>query len=72
MTVEHLFNMTLGQLESFERLIEEREVTMMDVNFQEWMKEFKVGSRLSNMEGIHRANDLNKQYDYGKIKLPAW
>ena len=62
MTVEHLFNMTLGQLESFERLEEERDATMMDEKFQQWAREFKVSSRYFNKEGIHKANELNNQY----------
>ena len=41
MTVEHLFNMTLKQLEDYERLEEERDATMMDEKFQQWMIEFK-------------------------------
>ena len=71
MTVEHLFNMTLGQLENYERLEEERDATMMDEKFQQWMRELKVSSRCFSREPAIRANELNKQYDYSKIKLPA-
>lgn len=56
---------------SIERLIEiekEREQTMMDKKFQQWMKNLKVSRLYNDRAGIHRANDLMNQYDLSKYK----
>ena len=55
-----------------ERLIEieiEREQTMGDPLFQQWMKEIKVSVAYTNQDPIHRAKDLNAQYDFSKLFL---
>ena len=68
MLVEQLFDMTLGQLERLEQVEAERDATMMDVNFQQWMKDLNVSRLFTDRESINRANELNSQYDYSKRK----
>ena len=58
--------MTLVQLERLEQIEAEREATMVDTNFQQWMKELNVGRLFVKREPITRANELNSQYDYSK------
>lgn len=56
---------------SIERLIEiekEREQTMMDIKFQQWMKKLNVSRLHNDRIGILKANDLMNQYDLSKYK----
>ena len=53
-----------------ERLIEienEREKTMSDPSFQNWMNDLGVGSVYRNPEPRHRARDLNAEYNFSKL-----
>ena len=53
-----------------ERLIEienERVQTMSDPGFQNWMKEIGVGRIYRNPEPLHRAKDLNAEYNFSKL-----
>ena len=60
--------MTLEQLERLDQIETERESTMMDVNFQRWMKELNVGRLFTKREPITQANRLNEQYNYSTKK----
>jgi hypothetical protein len=54
-----------------ERLIEiekEREQTMMDKKYQQWVKKLNVSRLHSDRAGIIKANDLMDQYDLSKYK----
>ena len=54
-----------------ERLLEienEREQTMMDKQFQQWMKKLNVSRLYTDKAGVLRANDLMDQYDLSKYK----
>lgn len=54
-----------------ERLLEienEREQTMMDKQFQQWMKKLNVSRLHSDRDGIIKANELMDQYDLSKYK----
>ena len=56
---------------TIERLIEiekEREQTMMDKKFQQWMKKLNVSRLHNDRAGIHKANDLMRQYDLSQYK----
>ena len=56
---------------TIERLIEiekEREQTMADKKFQQWMKKFNVSRLHNDRAGIHKANDLMRQYDLSQYK----
>ena len=53
-----------------ERLIEienEREQTMSDPLFQNWMKDLGVSGSYSDNDSRLRAQDLNNQYDFSKL-----
>lgn len=56
---------------TIERLIEienEREQTMMDKQFQQWMKKMNVSRLYTDKTGVFRANELMNQYDLSKYK----
>jgi len=56
---------------TIERLIEienEREQTMMDKKFQQWMKKLNVSRLHTDKTGVLRANELMNQYDLSKYK----
>ena len=54
-----------------ERLLEienEREQTMIDKQFQQWMKKLNVSRLHNDRAGVLRANELMAQYDLSKYK----
>jgi hypothetical protein len=56
---------------TIERLIEienEREQTMMDKKFQQWIKKLNVSRLHTDKTGVLRANELMNQYDLSKYK----
>ena len=56
---------------TIERLVEienEREQTMMDKQFQQWMKKLNVSRLHNDRAGIIKANELMDQYDLSKYK----
>jgi len=57
---------------SFERLDQiekERNKTMGDKNFQQWMKELNVSQSYQDKTPIIKAMDLLKQYNYSTYKF---
>ena len=68
-------NLERLDLEKYEALELERNNTIADPLYQQWMSELKVSSSYSDREGIIRANELNRQYEYstlGKNKTPKF
>jgi hypothetical protein len=57
-------NLERLDLEKYEQLELERNNTIADPLYQQWMSELGVSSSYSDREGIIRANELNAQYDY--------
>ena len=57
-------NLERLDLEKYEALELERNNTIADPLYQQWMSELGVSSSYSDREGIIRANELNAQYDY--------
>jgi hypothetical protein len=57
-------NLERLDLEKYEALESERNRTIADPLYQQWMSELGVSSSYSDREGIIRANELNAQYDY--------
>jgi hypothetical protein len=57
-------NLERLDLEKYEALENERNRTIADPLYQQWMSELGVSSSYSDREGIIRANELNAQYDY--------
>ena len=53
-----------------DRLIEienERQKTMSDPNFQSWMKSLGVSATYRDKDPLHRAQDMNRDYDFNKL-----
>ena len=57
-------NLERLDLEKYEALELERNSTFADSGFQQWVSGLGVSSSYSDREGIIRANELNRQYDY--------
>jgi len=60
-------NLERLDLEKYEVLELERDRTLADPLYQQWMSELKVSSSYTDREGIIRANDLNNQYTYSVL-----
>ncbi len=60
-------NLERLDLEKYEALELERNRTIADPLYQQWMSELGVSSSYTDREGIIRANDLNSQYDYTSL-----
>ena len=70
-----IMNLERLDLEKYELLELERNNTIADPLYQQWMSELGVSSSYSDREGIIRANELNRQYEYstlGKNKSPKF
>jgi hypothetical protein len=62
-----IMNLERLDLEKYELLELERNNTISDPLYQQWMSELGVSSSYSDREGIIRANDLNNQYTYSVL-----
>ena len=60
-------NLERLDLEKSEQLELERNNTISDPLYQQWMSELGVSSSYSDREGIIRANELNRQYEYSVL-----
>jgi hypothetical protein len=60
-------NLERLDLEKYEQLESERNNTIADPLYQQWMKGLGVSSSYSDREGIIRANELNRQYTYSNL-----
>ena len=60
-------NLERLDLEKYEQLESERNNTIADPLYQQWMKGLGVSSSYSDREGIIRANELNRQYEYSHL-----
>jgi len=55
---------TIDRLSEIEN---ERQETMSDPNFQKWMQKLKVSSTYRDRDSIHKAQDMNREYDFSKL-----
>jgi hypothetical protein len=60
-------NLERLDLEKYEVLERERNNTIADPLYQQWMSELGVSSSYSDRGSIIRANELNNQYDYSHL-----
>ena len=60
-------NLERLDLEKYEVLEQERSNTIADPLYQQWMSELGVSSSYTDREGIIRANELNRQYEYSHL-----
>ena len=61
--------------EKLEQLHRERQETQSMKEFQQWLSEMKIGSRIERREGIDRANEIMRQWDnewQGRKHWPNW
>ena len=68
-------NLERLDLEKYEVLERERNNTISDPLYQQWMSELNVSQSYEDRGGIIRANELNRQYEYsvlGKNKSPKF
>ena len=59
-----IMNLERLDLEKYEQLELERNNTIADPLYQQWMSELKVSQSYEDRSGIIRANDINNQYNY--------
>ena len=59
-------NITIERLEQIEN---ERNKTMGDKHFQQWMRELNVSQSYQDKTPIINAYDITKQYDYSDFRL---
>lgn len=51
-------------IQAYEKLETERQTTMNDPKYQQWIRELKVSQSYVEPEGAIRAKFLNEQYDF--------
>ena len=60
-------NLERLDLEKYEQLERERNNTIADPLYQQWMSELNVSQSYEDRGGIIRANELNRQYEYSNL-----
>jgi hypothetical protein len=60
-------NLERLDLEKYEQLELERNNTISDPLYQQWMSELNVSQSYEDRGGIIRANELNRQYEYSVL-----
>jgi hypothetical protein len=60
-------NLERLDLEKYEVLERERNNTIADPLYQQWMSELNVSQSYEDRGGIIRANELNRQYEYSNL-----
>jgi hypothetical protein len=60
-------NLERLDLEKYEVLELERNSTIADPLYQQWMSELNVSQSYEDRGGIIRANELNRQYSYSNL-----
>ena len=55
-------------VEMWEQLEKERYETMSDPKYREWVKELNVSQSYEDRDGILKANDMNSNYNFDKLK----
>jgi hypothetical protein len=61
-----VYNITLERLEEIDQ---ERQTTMNDPKFQEWISKLNVSQSYVNPEGLLKARDLTSQYNYSEYSF---
>jgi hypothetical protein len=61
-----IYNITLERLEEIDQ---ERQNTMNDPKFQEWISKLNVSQSYVNPEGLLKARDLTSQYNYSEYSF---
>ena len=56
-----------NDVQAYEALETERTATMLDPQYQQWVKELHISQSYVEPEGAIRAAHLNSQYDYSNL-----
>ena len=64
MTNTHIVVEAYNNIENIHSIEEQRNKTMADPKFQQWVKDMKVSQLHTSRELIHNANRLMKQYTH--------
>jgi hypothetical protein len=51
----------------WEQLEKERQETLSDPKYREWVVELNVSRSYVNRDSIHKANDMNADYNFSKL-----
>jgi hypothetical protein len=70
MNSTHIVVEAYNDIDKIHSIEKERENTMADPKYQQWIKELRVSQLYTNRELIHNANRLMKQYTH-KIGLDS-
>ena len=70
MNSTHIVVEAYNDIDRIHSIEKERENTMADPKYQQWIKELRVSQLYTNRELIHNANRLMKQYTH-KIGLDS-
>jgi hypothetical protein len=70
MNSTHIVVEAYNDIDNIHSIERDRENTMADPNYQQWIKELRVSQLYTNRELIHNANRLMKQYTH-KIGLDS-
>ena len=70
MNSTHIVVDAYNDIDKIHSIEKERENTMADPKYQQWIKELRVSQLYTNRELIHNANRLMKQYTH-KIGLDS-
>lgn len=52
----------------WEQLEKERNETLSDPKYREWVAELHVSRSYTDRDSIHKANDMNKCYNFSNFK----
>ena len=56
-------------IQMWEKLEQERQETMSDPKYRQWVEELHVSQSFEDRTGIINANEMNNQYKFSKLKI---
>ena len=56
-------------IQMWEKLEQERQETMSDPKYRQWVEELHVSQSFEDRAGILNANEMNNQYTFSKLKI---
>ncbi len=57
-----------NDVQAYEQLENQRIQTMLDPEYQQWVKELHISQSYVEPDGFIRAKELNDQYDYSNLQ----
>lgn len=65
-TITTVFN-SFEDVQAYESLESQRQSTMLDPAYQQWVKDLNVSQSYVAPDGLVRARHLNEQYDFSSV-----